>query len=94
METGVVGDDEGPAIEQRWELQRNRHAGRLPEDYTIRFGEGHDLFESLREGDRIGVWGRAMYPGWQNLVYEAQIEVWFHGPDDLQECHSRKQAVH
>lgn len=93
METGVVGDDDALAIEQRWELQRNRHAGREPEDYRIEFGEGHSLFESLREGDRIGMWCRAMYPGWQNYVHEAKIEMWFHGPDDLQEGPSWQQAV-
>lgn len=93
METGVVGDEDAPANEQRWELQRNRHAGRFPEDYTIELGEGHGLFESLREGDRIGMWCRAMYGGWQNFVYEAKIEVWFYGPDDLQEGPSRQQAV-
>lgn len=88
MEAGIVGEDD-----MLWELQRNRHAVSVPKDYEIVFGEGHGLFGSLREGDTIGLWARAMYPGWQNFVYEANIEMWFYGPDDLQGRPSQQQAM-
>ena len=71
--------------QQRWELQRNRHAGREVEDYRIEFDKDHEMFKSLRKGDKIALWARAMYPGWQNFVYEANIELWFDGVDDLQD---------
>ena len=78
--------DHATVADGRWELHRNRHAGGEPEDYRIEFGRDHELFATLwggAGGDRIAMWARAMYPGWQNYVHEANIELCFHGPDDL-----------
>ena len=60
----------------RFELQRNRHAGRAPENYRCELGIDHDLLQQVEDGDSIVLWARAMYPGWENRVYKAMIEVW------------------
>ena len=60
----------------RWVLQRNRHAGRVPEDYDIELGECHELLQTIENGDRFALWARAMYPGWENEVHGARIEIW------------------
>lgn len=89
MEAGIIASDgDLPANDERCRLQANRHADSNPEDYTIRLDENHDLLDSMEEGDSIGLWARAMYPAWQNFVYEAKIDLWFHGPDKLQELPS------
>ncbi|KAI0807239.1 hypothetical protein C8Q74DRAFT_1362767 [Fomes fomentarius] len=36
---------------------------------------GNGFVHTLRPGDRIGLWMRALYPGWENDVLEASIEV-------------------
>ena len=66
----------------RYELQRNRHAGSEPEVYRIEFDVGHELLRSIKAGDSIVLWARALYPGWENRVYDASIEVWC--VDDLE----------
>ncbi|OCL08037.1 hypothetical protein AOQ84DRAFT_222279 [Glonium stellatum] len=38
-------------------------------------GIGKAFVEKLRPGDRVGVWARALYPGWVNHVKEVSIEV-------------------
>ena len=59
----------------RYELHRNRHAGLIPEDYVIELGTEHDLLKRVEEGDRFALWARAMFPGWENKVHEARIEI-------------------
>ena len=61
---------------KRFELQRNRHAGRAPENYRCELGTDHELLRQVESGDSIVLWARAMYPGWENRVYKAMIEVW------------------
>ena len=61
---------------RRYELQRNRHAAREPEDYRHELGIGHEILQQVEEGDSIVLWARAMYPAWENRVYRAMIEVW------------------
>jgi len=68
---------------ERYELHRNRHAGREAEEYKIQLGAGHDLLRRVEDGDRFALWARAQYPGWENLVYGARIEIWC--VDDLAE---------
>jgi len=38
-------------------------------------GDGKYFLETLQPGDRIGVWARALYPGWVNHVKEISIEM-------------------
>ena len=38
-------------------------------------------FTQIEPGDSIVLWARAMFPGWENRVYFAQIEAWCR--DDL-----------
>lgn len=83
MEVGLIRKSSDFQDQQRWELQRNRHAGREAEEYTVEIGQNHEMFMSLEEKDEIAIWARAMYPGWQNFVYDANIDLWFAGPDRL-----------
>ena len=59
----------------RYELHRNRHAGRDPENYVIELGTEHDLLKRVEEGDRFALWARAAFPGWANWVHKARIEI-------------------
>ena len=76
-----VEKGEFPTEVQRFELQRNRHAGQQPETYRIELGEDHDLVKRLAEGNVIGLDACAVFPGWECQVFEARIELW--GVDDL-----------
>lgn len=38
-------------------------------------GDGKGFLESLKQGDRVGVWARALFPAWINTVNEVAIEV-------------------
>ena len=59
----------------RYELHRKRHAGVNPEDYVIELGAEHDLLKRVEEGDRFALWARAVFPGWENRVHKARIEI-------------------
>ncbi|KAG7001457.1 hypothetical protein G7Y79_00031g065720 [Physcia stellaris] len=83
MEVGLIRKGSDFPDQPRWELQRNRHAGREAEEYTVELDQSHGMFESLEEKDEIAIWARAMYPGWQNCVYNANIDLCFAGPDRL-----------
>ena len=88
MEAGICRQDDEVSVCRRFELQRNRHAGGHPEDYRVEIGKDHGLFTLLcdgEEGDKIALWARAMFGGWQNFVHNAKIELHFFGPDDLVE---------
>jgi hypothetical protein len=73
----------GKKEQDRYELQRNRHAGREPEDYKIELHRDHELLRCVEEGDRFALRARAMFPGWTNMVHYARIDVWC--VDDLAE---------
>lgn len=73
------GDGNGGEGERRWELQRNRHAGRVREGYEVVVESGE--VGGLREGDMVELVAEARYPGWENRVWEAGIRV--EGVDDL-----------
>ena len=68
---------------ERYELQRNRHAGREPEVYRIELERAHELLGQVEDGDRFALWARAMFLGWENCVYDAMIEIYC--SDDLTE---------
>lgn len=61
---------------QRYELQRNRLAGKAPEAYRIQLEKDHDLLQQIQDGDRFALWARSIYPAWANYVYGAKIELW------------------
>lgn len=84
METGLY-EYGGSAGTQRWELQRNRHAGQRPEYYTVELDQDHELMRMLEQGDCIGMWARAKYPGWSHRVFGAKIELVFYGIDNLKD---------
>lgn len=65
----------------RYDLQRNRHAGSDPENYRHELGRYHELLQRAEDGDSVVLWARASFPGWENRVYNARIEVWC--SDDL-----------
>ncbi|KAI0332562.1 hypothetical protein GY45DRAFT_1344550 [Cubamyces sp. BRFM 1775] len=76
-----------------WLIQRNRVAKRDFAQYCIQwtagehvdpteaedagYGTGSGFIDSLRPGDRVGLWMRAQYPGWVNFVKQAAVEVTF-----------------
>lgn len=60
----------------RYELHRNRHAGLNPENYVIELGTKHDLLKHVEDGDRFALWARAVFPGWENRVHKARIEIY------------------
>ena len=60
----------------RYELRRNRHAGRDPENYTIELVKEHELLKLVQNGDRFALWACAAFPGWVNRVHQARIELW------------------
>ena len=38
-------------------------------------GDGAGFVDALRPGDVVGLWMRAMYPGWTNTIKEAAVEI-------------------
>ncbi len=60
---------------ERYELHRNRHAALKPENYVIELGTEHDLLKRVEDGDRFALWARAVFPGWENMVHRARIEI-------------------
>ncbi|KAH9900880.1 hypothetical protein C8Q73DRAFT_786310 [Cubamyces lactineus] len=78
-------------VSYTWFVQRNRAAQGDFAQYCIQWtagghmdptdaedaghGTGVGFIESLRPGDRIGLWIRAQYPGWANLMRSASVDV-------------------
>ncbi|RMZ70550.1 ankyrin repeat [Pyrenophora seminiperda CCB06] len=70
-----------------WYLQGNRVSGDS-ETYRVVWGregsvetnegagDGQGFLEELRKGDRIVVWARARYPGWQCIVEQLDVTVY------------------
>ena len=57
----------------------NRHAERVPRVHTVewtRGARGDAFVRALQNGDVVEVVPYAMYPGWQNYVYAASVEVY------------------
>ena len=57
----------------------NRHAERVPRVHVVawtRGGRGDAFVRALRNGDAVEVVPYAVYPGWQNFVYAASVEVY------------------
>ena len=69
-------DDGGTGDEVvRVEVVRNIHAGQefVRHQAVI---EDERVLKQAKEGDRLSVWVRAMYPGWENWVRLVKIEAW------------------
>ncbi len=76
-----------------WHIQSNKVAGREYEEYTVEWrtgvsadaddarahgqGDGKGFVEALRPGDRVGLLMRAQYPGWQNTLRHASVELMY-----------------
>ena len=72
-----------------WHVQSNRVANAEFERHVVewRSGEvtkpdnvdesdsGVGFLDALRPGDRVGMWMRAMYAGWENYLKEASIKL-------------------
>ncbi|KAL9638966.1 MAG: hypothetical protein Q9204_001293 [Flavoplaca sp. TL-2023a] len=67
-------------VRKKFELQRNRHAGRWFENYEVVFEDGDprmaELKSLLSEGDVLQLRTCARFPAWINNVDEAKVEVW------------------
>ena len=61
---------------QRYELQRNRHAGKEPESYRIEYGREDPITKNLKPGDVVDLLACAQFGGWENQVHAASIEMW------------------
>ena len=60
----------------RCEVVRNWHAKSKFAKQSVTFGPDHPIVQQARRGDRIGIWARTMFVGWQNFVQEVEIKVW------------------
>ena len=82
VEGGDVEEEESssapppPPIKAKWEIQRNRHAGKEMEKYCTEFHADSELMQSIEEGDTIELHACAQFPGWLNIVRGAQIQIW------------------
>ncbi|KAF8466732.1 hypothetical protein BDZ91DRAFT_657652 [Kalaharituber pfeilii] len=74
----------------RWVVQRNARANSEEREHVVEWrkgarerpgwpadgkGSGEGFVEALKEGDRVVLIGRAMYPAWVNYVRGAEVEV-------------------
>ena len=69
--------DDGSAGEEimRVEVMRNIHAG-LTFETHLAVIEDKRILDRAKEGDKLSVWARAMYPAWCNNVQSVKIEAW------------------
>ncbi|KAK8229030.1 hypothetical protein HDK90DRAFT_468528 [Phyllosticta capitalensis] len=79
-ETGLLEEVHETEEVGLWKLQSNRVAERGYRVHRILWkeGDGGDadgFVEALQAGDKVGVWARAMFPGWANEVDGMAIEV-------------------
>ena len=72
-----------------WRVQSNRVGRRDFEQHVIEWKAGEDMdpteaevhghgtgagfLETLQPGDRVGLWVRAIYPGWSNVIRGATV---------------------
>lgn len=67
--------------ERRMLLQKNRQGEKESMSYTHSLDRSKCILHDLRVGDEIQLLGCACFPGWQNSVTKAAIEIW--GVDTL-----------
>lgn len=64
-------------------IQYNRHGIGTAEQYTITMYPGQEIFADLEVGDQILLVACTRFPGWENHIEDAGIEIW--EQDDLDE---------
>ncbi|WVQ75796.1 hypothetical protein IAR50_005429 [Cryptococcus sp. DSM 104548] len=67
-------DQEVPG--SRAEIQFNVHAGQFFKDHINILSRDHPTLKLAKDGDRVVLWAKALYPGWVNAVKEASITVY------------------
>lgn len=76
-----------------WRVQNNRVARRDFERHVVEWragqeidaaeaeehghGTGAGFLDALKPGDRVGLWMRALYPGWGNTIRGARVELMY-----------------
>ncbi|KAI0748610.1 hypothetical protein C8Q80DRAFT_749675 [Daedaleopsis nitida] len=71
-----------------WRIQGNRVAKKDFQRYTVEWvrtgrtvqdgrgaGDGTGFLDALQPGDRVGLWMRALYPGWENYIRRATVDL-------------------
>lgn len=78
IRTHTVTWSQSSAIERKArESSGDSLRGVLEPEYDEKMGSGRGFgfVDNLQAGDRIALVARALYPGWEHNVYEAEIEV-------------------
>ncbi|CEJ60273.1 hypothetical protein PMG11_08853 [Penicillium brasilianum] len=59
-------------------LATNLHASGIAQNHQVVYRAEDDLpwMRSLQAGDRVSIIPRALFPGWQNFVERASIEIY------------------
>lgn len=61
-------------------IQRNVHASDETRAHTVTWdawdGDIRKWMEALSPGDKIGLYPKAMYPGWENTVVKAEMDLY------------------
>ncbi|KAI1791634.1 hypothetical protein LXA43DRAFT_387959 [Ganoderma leucocontextum] len=86
----LVPTDEGKVV---WHVQSNKVAEKEYGTHTVKWrdglsvdaadakvhgcGDGRGFVEALRPGDRVGLLMHAQYPGWQNTLRHASVELMY-----------------
>ncbi|PIL24422.1 hypothetical protein GSI_14176 [Ganoderma sinense ZZ0214-1] len=76
-----------------WDIQSNKVAGKDYGRYTVEWragepadadlakgrgeGDGKGFIDALQPGDRVGLLMRAQFPGWQNTLRQASVELMY-----------------
>ncbi|KAJ5906812.1 uncharacterized protein N7473_003728 [Penicillium subrubescens] len=80
FEMGIIRapGTEGVSEDFNIRLATNMHASRVTQNHQKVYRADDDLpwMRSLQAGDRISIIPRALYPGWQNFVEKAFIEIY------------------
>ncbi|KAF2140345.1 uncharacterized protein K452DRAFT_289088 [Aplosporella prunicola CBS 121167] len=71
-----------------WKVQYNIVAGQYFVEHDVEWrpneepaeevpgkGDGKGFIGALEPGDRVGLWARALYPGWSNRIRDARMEI-------------------
>ncbi|RSH78261.1 uncharacterized protein EHS24_002726 [Apiotrichum porosum] len=74
MELSLLRDGQ-EVPESRCTIQYNVVAGQYHKAHTVFLDTGHPLVRNARDGDRIVLWVRAMYPGWVNHIRHASLTL-------------------
>lgn len=59
----------------RYRILGNKIGEIEPEDHVVELMHDHESMQRVQEGDRIILWACALFPGWENRVYEAEVAI-------------------